>query len=186
MTVFRRLFVSAKVVSSNMKSRMIAIGKEGLEAVKTALHSSLPWWHLPNTPVQFLCLLLIFDTADAFNEITATFETLSLVTQKYNTAANREAVSFSRKIVRLAQMRLQSKASVLGQVANSLTDSSEERIEGHSNFATMPLQATPFEFDPSFEWPLENTGFNNVDWSSFTNTGLAAFDFVFQPQGEEI
>lgn len=116
--LYRRLRLRNPRVQNEIAQKVILAGNRGLAACMEALQSNQPWWHVPNIPFQFTCILLAMDTPESLSQVGQAVLTLRNVVDRFGTAITYKALATVEQFVQLSRLRKEREVAILN---NSVT-----------------------------------------------------------------
>lgn len=162
--IYRRLRLATADVKHELLEKVITVGCKGLKASLSALQSGSPWWHVPNVPFQFTCILLAMNTPESLLHVNQAISTLRTVVHHCKTPVMQKALSTVELLVQLSQKR---KEQEILPLQNAVSSQSEEDTHfSHNVNITQPEDAvTDFMWSNELLW--NTPSLDNVDWNQF-------------------
>ena len=160
--IYRRLRAKSPNLKHGITQKVLAAGCRGLQASLEALQSSSPWWHVPNIPFQFTCILLAMNTSESLSHVAQAVSTLRSVVDHFDTTITRKALSTVEQFVQLSRARKERDIAIL---QSSIPAQQESGIGVATGETALPLDND--WFDPMWTNDvLWNTpSLDGVDWN---------------------
>lgn len=111
--IYRRLRTKNPRVRNGVATKVLSAGRRGLLASTEALQSNQPWWHVPNIPYQFICILLAMDTPESLSYISRSISTMRDIVNQFGTAITYKALVTVEQFVEMSRMRKEREVAIL-------------------------------------------------------------------------
>lgn len=97
--LYRRRRHRGLALSLSRQESILRIGQMALEASKELIAKSQPWFNLTNTILQFVCVLIVMDSAHSWDLLGSALQQLHSVQKTFDTSMTRETLNVARKLV---------------------------------------------------------------------------------------
>ncbi|KAL2416518.1 Transcription factor kojR [Exophiala dermatitidis] len=169
LTIYRRLRVASPNISSDILTRIIRLGNDGLDAAVRIAMERCPWWHVANVPFQFICILLAMDSRESLSQVGPALRSFRAIARYFSTSMLHTALETIESLVRLSQNKKERDLALLKESMQADTSGSLE----HMQLTAPPFSAASWTGTTS---DIASLGNFDWDWTAFLENQGPLFD----------
>lgn len=186
---FHRLLNSNGIVELEKKtfSQLVQICLDGAQAAKRLAQQQKPWWHLANVPFQFICAMLIIDTASSVAQVPAALQTFEDLARAVPSSSMLAALELARKLIRFSRQQKTEQLRYLDRCCGVSQEEATPTQAGASSDADnyvdrtrvreLSLSQQVAEFEGFVRDESQGGGnYDSLDWNFLSDMDIALFD----------